>query len=68
MDHAVSRDLGETWTLCPPCFLDPGIRNPQTAQIDGIYVAHGRAENLEGFVFYFSKDGQNWESAVYAAD
>ena len=68
MDHAVSRDLGETWTLCPPCFLDHGIRNPQTAQIDGIYVAHGREENLEGFVFYFSKDGQNWESAVYAAD
>lgn len=67
MDHAVSFDKGETWELREPCYLNHGIRNPQTAEIDGVYVAHGREENLNGFVFYFSENGADWSEAVYAA-
>ncbi len=61
MDHAVSEDLGKTWTLLPPCYLAKGIRNPQTAQIDGIYVLHGRAGGLKGFVLYTSENGTDWD-------
>ncbi len=66
MDHCVSYDRGETWTLCEPCYLDRGIRNPQTAQLDGIYVCHGRGEQAYGFVFYTSTDGQNWTKSFLA--
>lgn len=68
MDHAISRDRGETWELLEPCWLNHGIRNPQTAEINGVYVVHGREEHLNGFVFYFSEDGQNWTEALYAAE
>lgn len=61
MDHAVSEDLGKTWTLMPPCYLAKGIRNPQTAQIDGIYILHGRAGGLKGFVLYTSENGYEWD-------
>ncbi|MDO4618830.1 MAG: hypothetical protein Q4B31_04825 [Clostridia bacterium] len=62
-----STDGGETWELCEPCFLDRGIRNPQTAVIDGVYVCHGRgAQSLgaKGFVFYTSLDGKSREPAI----
>ena len=42
MDHATSTDKGKTWILQTPCYLAKGIRNPQTAEIDGIKVG-GRA-------------------------
>ena len=67
MDHAVSYDYGETWELLSPCYLNHGIRNPQTAEIDGVYVVHGREEHLNGFVFYFSENGSDWSEAFYAA-
>ncbi len=66
MDHAVSRDNGATWTLYAPCFLDRGIRNPQVAKIDGVYVCHGRGENRYGFMFYTSRDGCSWTDALLA--
>ena len=46
------------------CYLNEGIRNPQTAQLDGIYILHGRNAALTGFVFYTSKDGQNWDEGT----
>ena len=64
MDHAVSYDFGKTWTLLEPCYLAKGIRNPQTALIDGVYVLHGRAGGLKGFVLYTSEDGSHWDEGT----
>lgn len=61
MDHATSTDKGKTWILQTPCYLAKGIRNPQTAQIDGIYILHGRAGGLKGFVLYTSENGYDWD-------
>ena len=65
MDHAVSGDNGETWEVVRPCCLAKGIRNPQVALIDGVYVAHGRSEDLRGFVIYTSENGYDWDEGVY---
>ncbi len=68
MDHAVSRDEGKTWELCEPCYLDRGIRNPQVAIIDGVYICHGRGDNARDFVYYSSLDGQNWSKHLLAEE
>jgi hypothetical protein len=65
MDHAVSADGGRTWTVTEPCFVEKGIRNPQTALIDGVYVLHGRGENGRDFVCYSSEDAVHWDEGVY---
>ncbi len=65
MDHAISKDGGKTWTLLKPCYLAKGIRNPQTALIDGVYILHGRAENISGFVFYTSENASDWDEGLY---
>ncbi|MBQ8509754.1 MAG: exo-alpha-sialidase [Clostridia bacterium] len=65
MDHLVSSDLGLTWEVCEPCYLEKGIRNPQTALIDGVYILHGRGENGHGFVLYSSVDGYTWDKGEY---
>lgn len=67
MDHAISCDNGKTWTLCKPCHLENGIRNPQTALIDGIYVLHGRSKDVKGFVFYTSENASDWDEGVFLA-
>lgn len=67
MDHIISEDLGKTWGKADTCYLNEGIRNPQVAQIDGIYIAHGRNAELTGFVFYTSEDGQSWDEGTYLA-
>ena len=61
MDHAVSYDGGKTWRNEGPCYLAKGIRNPQVGLIDGVYVLHGRAGGVKGFVFYTSPDGYHWD-------
>ena len=61
MDHVVSYDLGKTFTENTPCYLNEGIRNPQTAILDGVYIAHGRNAERTGFVFYTSLDGQHFD-------
>ena len=65
MDHVISEDCGKTWGEATVCFLKDGIRNPQVAQIDGVYVVHGRNAPLTGFVLYTSLDGQNWDEGSY---
>lgn len=65
MDHIISKDLGNSWCEPTLCFLKDGIRNPQVAQIDGIFVAHGRNMQRTGFVLYTSEDGQNWDEGSY---
>ena len=65
MDHAVSSDKGKTWTVLPACFLKEGIRNPQVALIDGVYVVHGRNKDVNGFVLYTSEDGCVWDEGTY---
>ncbi len=64
MDHVVSEDCGHTWGEPAVCLLNEGIRNPQTAQLDGVYILHGRNAALTGFVFYTSLDGQNWDEGT----
>lgn len=64
MDHAVSSDCGKTWTLCKPCYVEKGIRNPQTALIDGVYILHGRSGGSKGFVMYTSENGYDWDEGV----
>ncbi len=64
MDHAVSEDNGKTWTLLAPCYVKHGIRNPQTAYIDGVYILHGRGGNGANFVFYSSEDATNWDEGI----
>ena len=75
MDHAVSDDGGFTWTLCEPCYLALGIRNPQIACIDGVYILHGRSSGLpgipignKGFVFYTSENGSDWDEGSFVVD
>lgn len=65
MDHLISHDKGKTWETLAPCYLANGIRNPQTAYIDGVYVLHGRAGDLEGFVLYTSKDATVWDEGTF---
>ena len=61
MDHAISDDLGKTWKVLEPCYLPHGIRNPQTGFVDGVFVLHGRAKEVEGFVLYTSEDATVWD-------
>lgn len=65
MDHIVSHDLGKNWEAAEACFLKDGIRNPQVAEIDGIYVCHGRNATADGFVLYTSTDGCTWDDGCY---
>lgn len=65
MDHAYSDDLGKTWVVTEPCYVAKGIRNPQMAYIDGVYILHGRGENGRDFVFYSSEDAVHWDDGVY---
>ena len=61
LDHIISDDFGKTWCAPDTCYLKDGIRNPQTAIIDGVYVLHGRNAALTGFVLYTSEDGKNFD-------
>lgn len=65
MDHAVSADLGETWTVEEPCYLAEGIRNPQIGYVDGVYILHGRSGGARGFVMYTSEDATHWDEGCY---
>jgi len=65
LDHAVSEDLGKSWKVLPPCFLKEGIRNPQTAFIDGVYIIHGRDASRGGFVLYTSEDCENFDEGTF---
>ena len=65
MDHIISRDLGRTWEESTVCYLNEGIRNPQTAQLNGVYILHGRRAGGRGFVFYTSLDGQSFDEASF---
>lgn len=65
IDHIISKDCGKTWEKPELCFVKEGLRNPQIAQIDGIYIAHGRNMTYNGFVLYTSEDGQNWDEGTY---
>lgn len=67
MDHAVSND-GKNWTMCEPCEVAKGIRNPQTAYINGVYLLHGRAHDMSGLVLYTSKDGCVWDDGTMLVD
>ena len=65
MDHAISRDGGRTWELLAPCYLPKGIRNPQVAYIDGVYILHGRGMQTFNFVLYTSTDATNWDEGTF---
>ncbi len=67
IDHAVSDDFGLSWEIMEQCHVDKGVRNPQTAYIDGIFVMHGRSADEDKFVFYASLDGSVWSDAAIIA-
>lgn len=64
MDHAISPDGGKRWQVLTPCHVAKGIRNPQVALIDGVYILHGRSGEAEGFVIYTSEDATNWDDGT----
>lgn len=64
MDHITSRDCGRTWDTPDHCFLDKGIRNPQTALVNGIFILHGRSDDWQSFVLYSSCDGETWSEGT----
>lgn len=64
IDHIVSLDLGKTWGEPELSYVNEGIRNPQIALIDGVFVAHGRSKDMTAFVLYTSLDGKNWSDAT----
>ena len=65
MDHLISRDFGKTWQTLEPVYLNFGIRNPQTALLDGVFILHGRSSDRKGFVIYTSLDGKEWDEGVF---
>lgn len=65
LDHIISYDLGKSWTQVKSCHFEKGIRNPQIALIDGVYIMHGRAANGKGFVIYTSTDASIWDEGEY---
>ena len=67
LDHIVSEDNGKTWGSVTTAYLQEGIRNPQIALIDGVYILHGRNAALTGFVLYSSEDCCNWDEGCYLA-
>ena len=65
MEHVISTDLGKNWKDAGTCHLNMGIRNPQTAFMDNVYILHGRGDNGKGLVLYTSEDGHNWDEGFY---
>lgn len=63
-DHAVSHDEGRTWEALDPVVTKQGLRNPQMAVLDGVFIAHGRAGDAKGFILYTSLDGTNWDEGT----
>ena len=66
-DHLISEDNGKTWEHAGVCHLAKGSRNPQTAVIDGVYVLHCRAEeiNRNKLVLYTSTDAVTWDEGTF---
>lgn len=64
IDHIVSTDNGKSWGEPEICAVNEGIRNPQIAIIDDVFVAHGRSKDMTAFVLYTSLDGKNWSEAT----
>lgn len=64
IDHAISNDFGKTWVVLEPCTVSKGVRNPQIAFIDGVFILHGRSATWDSFVFYTSTDATNWDEGT----
>ena len=61
---AVSEDLGKTWTEPFKIPVAKIARNPQIGYLNGVYILHGRSENMANFVFYHSKDAIHWDEGT----
>lgn len=68
LDHAISRDFGKTWEVTEPSYVAKGVRNPQIGYIDGLYILHGRAGGVKGFVLYTSEDAVHWDEGHMLID
>ena len=64
IDHIISEDKGKSWKAATQCEVKNGLRNPQIACIDGVFIAHGRAADVKRFVLYTSKDGEIWDEGT----
>ena len=70
LDISISFDNGASWQRQPTVTLSKGVRNVQVSQLEDGYIMHGRAIHKDapwgqGFVFYSSKDGVNWDKGFY---
>lgn len=68
IDHIISHDKGQSWDEPTQCAVKLGLRNPQIACIDGIFIAHGRSADSLHFALYTSTDGQNWDEGTPVRD
>lgn len=68
IDHIISTDFGKTWGKHHTNYLAKGIRNPQVALIDGIFIIHGRAEDEQGFIVYSSTDCENFDEGTFVVE
>ena len=41
--------------------MPEGVRNPQSAIINGVFVLHGRTANKKALIFYTSENGTDWD-------
>lgn len=64
IDHIVSEDKGVTWKKPTQCKVNLGLRNPQIALVNGVFVAHGRCLDWRRLVLYTSKDGEIWDEGA----
>lgn len=67
INHAVSDDFGLSWRILEQCCVDKGVRNPQTAFIDGVFLLHGRSSTWDGFALYISDDAASWSKGTIIA-
>ena len=73
LDISISMDNGTTWKQLPTVTCPKGIRNVQVSALEDGYIMHGRAIHKDapwgqGFVFYSSKDGIQWDEGVYVEE
>lgn len=60
----ISQDLGKTWSEPFKIPVAKIARNPQLGYLDGVYLLHGRSENMANFVFYHSRDAIHWNEGT----
>ncbi len=64
----ISEDFGKTWSGAFKMPVAKICRNPHVGRVNGYYIMHGRSENMENFVFYYSRDGIHWDEGTIVSE